>query len=186
MGRAFRSRLEGLQDDRATAVGQDVSEGGLLLVHSGLVEVAVPQVDARELGIDDEDQIGSECVNKISDMWSSPLHQSLRWTHVGLLAAGELLYLANAATGIGMMSRDRPGLTAQDLHRYAFFIHGVLMVAEIIMGFLTTEVLKNGSHEEIQAFGIVHSAIGLTIPIVIIGSGIAVNRGFPGRFARTE
>jgi predicted Co/Zn/Cd cation transporter (cation efflux family) len=43
----------------------------------------------------------------------------------------------------------------------------------------TIEVLKDGSREMIQAFGIAHSAIGLTIPIVIISSGIAANRGFP-------
>lgn len=139
-----------------------------------------------QLEIDDEDQIGSECVDKISEMWSSPLHQSLRWTHVGLLVSGEMLYLANAATGIGMLSKDRPGLTPQDLHRYAFFTHGALMLAEIIMGFLTTEVLKNGSHEMIQTFGIVHSAIGLAIPIVVISSGIAVNRGYPRRSARRD
>jgi hypothetical protein len=135
--------------------------------------------DYRDANDIEEDEIGSLCADKISDMWSSPLHQSLRWTHVGLLATGELLYLANAATGIGMLSKDRPGLTPQDLHRYAFFTHGALMLVEIVMGFLTTEMLKDGSHEMIQAFGIAHSAIGLTIPIVIISSGIAVNRGFP-------
>jgi len=134
----------------------------------------------------EEDEIGSECANKISEMWGSPLHQSLRWTHIGLLATGELLYLANAATGIGMLSKDQPGLTPQDLHRYAFFTHATLMVAEIVMGFLTTEVLKNGSHEMIQVFGIAHSAIGLTIPIVIISSGIAVNRGFPRQSSRAR
>ena len=32
-----------------------------------------------------------------------------------LLAAGEFLYLANAVTGIGMLSKDQPGLTSQDL-----------------------------------------------------------------------
>ncbi len=51
----------------------------------------------------------------ITEMWSDPLHQSLRWTHVGLLAAGEILYLANAVTGIGSLSKDQPGLTPQDL-----------------------------------------------------------------------
>ena len=133
-----------------------------------------------QLGID-EDQMGSLCADKISDMWSDPLHQSLRWTHVGLLTAGEILYLANVLTGIGMLSKDQPGLTPQDLHRYAFFTHGVLMVAEIVMGFLTTEVLKSGSHEEITAFAVAHSAVGLAIPIVIISSGIAINRRFPSR-----
>jgi hypothetical protein len=47
----------------------------------------------------------------------------------------------------------------------------------VIMGFLTTSVLKNGTHEQITAFGIVHSAIGLAIPVVVIGSGVIINRG---------
>ena len=64
---------------------------------------------------DDEDQFGSACANKISGMWSDPLHRSLRWTHVGLPATGEILYLANAVTGIGSLSKDQPGLTPQDL-----------------------------------------------------------------------
>jgi hypothetical protein len=34
--------------------------------------------------------------------------------------------------------------------------------------------------------GIAHSAIGLTIPIVVISSRIAVNRGFPSRSLRRE
>jgi hypothetical protein len=103
------------------------------------------------------------------------MHTALRWTHVGLLAAGETLYLANAVTGLGMLTPDRPGLTPQDLHRYAFFTHGALMIAELIMGFLTTSVLESGTHEQVAAFGIVHSAIGLAIPVVVIASGIAIN-----------
>jgi len=133
----------------------------------------------QQLGLDEEDQIGADCINKIEEMWESPLHQGLRWTHVGLLSAGNALYLANAVTGTTMISREDPGLSASDLHRYAFFAHGALMIAQVIMGVLTTEVLSTGSHELITAYGIAHTAIGLTIPILMISAGIAVNRGFP-------
>lgn len=124
----------------------------------------------------DEDQISSVCAAYIGDLWANPFHQTLRWTHVGLLSAGEAFYLYNAVTGIVMRTKDRPGLTPQDLHRYAFFTHGSLMLAEIIMGFLTTEVLSSGNHELMIGFGIAHTAVGFAIPVVMIGSGIAVNR----------
>jgi hypothetical protein len=124
----------------------------------------------------EEDQISSQCAAYIRGLWANPMHTALRWTHVGLLASGETLYLANAVTGLSMLTPDRPGLTAQDLHRYAFYTHGALMIAEVVMGFLTTSVLANGTHEQIAAFGIVHSAIGLGIPLVVIASGIAIDR----------
>jgi len=124
----------------------------------------------------EEDQISSQCAAYIGDLWANPMHTALRWTHVGLLVSGETLYLANAVTGLSMRTPDRPGLSPQDLHRYAFYTHGALMIAEVVMGFLTTSVLANGSHEQIAAFGIAHSAIGLAIPLVVIASGIAIDR----------
>ena len=132
-----------------------------------------------ELGIDDEDDIGSVCYDKISEMWNDPMHQALRWTHVGLITTGNLLYLANAVTGVSMLSKEQPGLGSRDLHRYAFFIHGTLMIAEIVMGFLTTSVLERGDHNQVRAFAVAHTAVGFAIPAVMIFSGIAVNRGFP-------
>jgi hypothetical protein len=130
----------------------------------------------REANGIEEDEISSVCSAYIMDLWANPMHTALRWTHVGLLISGETLYLANAATGLSMLTRDRPGLTPQDVHRYAFFTHGALMVAEVVMGFLTTSVLANGSHEQIRALGIAHSAIGLAIPLVVITSGVLINR----------
>jgi hypothetical protein len=116
------------------------------------------------------------CANYLMEMWNDPEHQAWRWTHVGLLTGGESLYLANAITGWSMRSKDRPGLSAQDLHRYAFFIHGSLMLAQIIMGIFTTEVLSSGNHEAMIGLGIAHTAVGFTIPLVMIASGITVNR----------
>jgi hypothetical protein len=126
-------------------------------------------------GIDDYEN-SPLCAAFLMDMWNDPEHQALRWAHVGLLAAGEAFYIYNAVTGVGMLSRERPGLAAQDLHRYAFFTHAGLMLAQIILGFFTTEVLSSGNHEAMLGVGIAHTAIGFTIPLVMIGSGIAVRR----------
>jgi len=84
----------------------EFTSGSLLLAAGmvGTVQWAAFISEGHKL----RDQLGSACANKISEMWSDPLHQSLRWTHVGLPAAGEILYLANAATGTGILSKDRP------------------------------------------------------------------------------
>ena len=92
---------------------------------------------------------------------------------MGLLSAGEALYLANAVTGISMISKNR-GLSTQALHRYAFFVHGSLMVAELIR-VITTEVLSSGNHWAIVGIGISHIAVGFTIPLVMIGSGVGID-----------
>jgi len=123
----------------------------------------------------DEDEISAKCAGYIGDLWANPFHQTLRWTHVGLLSAGEAFYLYNAVTGIGMMTKDRPGLTPQDLHRYAFFTHATLMVTELIMGMFTTSAISSGSHWTMVGVGAAHTAVGLAIPLVVISSGIAVN-----------
>jgi hypothetical protein len=122
----------------------------------------------------EEDDISSECANYIIGRWKDPMHQALRWTHVGLLSAGEALYLYNAVTGIGMITKNR-GFTPQALHRYAFFTHGTLMLAELILGVFTTEVLSSGNHWAIVGLGVAHIAVGFTIPVVMIGSGIGIN-----------
>jgi hypothetical protein len=126
-------------------------------------------------GIEDYEN-STACADYLMDLWNDPEHQAWRWTHVGLLGAGESLYLANAITGWSMRTKDRAGLSAQDLHRYGFFIHGSLMVAQIIMGVFTTEVLSSGNHEAMIGLGIAHTAVGFTIPLAMIASGITVNR----------
>ena len=132
--------------------------------------------DYREaMGIDDYEN-STLCADYLMGLWNDPEHQALRWTHVGLLTAGEGFYLYNTVTGIGMLSKERPGLSAQDLHRYAFFTHASLMLAQIILGVFTTEVLSSGDHAAMLGVGIAHTAIGITIPLVMIGSGVAVRR----------
>jgi mono/diheme cytochrome c family protein len=128
--------------------------------------------DAHDI---EEEQISSMCADYIMGLWNDPMHQALRWTHVGLISTGELFYLYNAVTGLQMLSKDRPGLTPQDLHRYAFFTHGALMIAELILGIFTTDVLSSGNHWAMVGVGFAHIGIGLAIPAVMISSGVAIN-----------
>jgi len=150
-----------------------------LLMAAGVVG-AIRAYDLMSAGHDyrdahgiSEDQIGPICYDEIASLWSAD--QTLRWTHVGLLIAGETVYLGNALTGISMLSRDTPGVVSRsDLHRYAFFIHAGLMASEIVLGFVTSDALSRGDHELVSTLGVAHAAIGLTIPLVVIGSGIII------------
>jgi len=109
--------------------------------------------------------------SEIETVWGND--QALRWWHVGLITAGETLYLGDAITGISMMTRQQPGkLTKHDIHRYAFFTHAALMVAQIGLGFAETYALSTGQHDLVIGLGAAHAAIGLAIPAVMIGAGL--------------
>jgi hypothetical protein len=131
----------------------------------------------NSLGIDDEDAIDARCAAIIRNTWAAD--QWMRWLHVGLLASGESLYLYDALTGLSMMKAGAADLSAGRIHRYAFFIHGGLMVAEIVLGFLTTDALSRGEHQLVRAFAAAHTGIGIAIPILIIGAGVALESTRP-------
>ncbi len=160
------------------------TSGGLLLAAGvvGAVRAYTLMSDGHayrdSLGITEE-TMGSACSDEIASLWSDSGGQALRWTHVGLLAAGESLYLANAATGISMFTPDGPGLTRSDIHRYAFFVHAGLMIAEAVLGVMTTEALRRGDHEAVsEALGPAHVAIGFAIPGAIFAAGALIETGW--------
>ena len=127
--------------------------------------------DAHGIG---EGEINDDCAAYIRDLRDDPAHRALRATHAGLLAAGEVLYVANAVTGMRMRTRTA-GVSTGKLHRYAFYTHATLMLAEVGLGLATTSALSRGAHEEQLVLGGVHAAIGLTIPVLVLGSGIAID-----------
>jgi hypothetical protein len=107
----------------------------------------------------------------VIEVWKSD--QTLRWVHVGLLVAGEALYIGDAATGISMFTDSTPGkLTKHDIHRYAFYTHAALMVSQIVLGFLATDALARGDHNGLHPIMIAHTAVGLAIPVVMLGAGL--------------
>jgi len=122
------------------------------------------------LGMSEEDQISPLCSAEIAGLWRAD--QTLRRVHVGLLSAGEALYIADAVTGIAAI--DPSGLTSDrsKLHRWAFFGHAALMAAEIVLGFITTDAFSRGDHELVASLGVAHAAIGIAIPVVIVGAGL--------------
>jgi mono/diheme cytochrome c family protein len=125
----------------------------------------------RSLGIEEP---GGQCADYLHKMWNEPGQQALRWTHVGLLTAGNALYLGNAITGLRFPRDPEPGLTARRIHRYAFYTHAALMATNIVLGFLTTSVLEGGSHEQMLGLAVAHSAVGLAVPLVMIGAGVTI------------
>lgn len=149
------------------------ASGGLLLASGivGGVHFLRMQDEAHRVrDLYDLEEESPACRAAMADAWRGDA--ALRWVHVGLLSAGELLYLTDAVTGLTMLTPDKPGLTKQDIHRYAFFTHAALMAAEIVMGFITTEALKQGEHELVIGMGVAHTAVGLAIPAVILAAGV--------------
>jgi hypothetical protein len=117
----------------------------------------------------------STCDPEIASVWNSPTEQALRWTHVGLLAVGESFYLANAVTGASFMGPLEPGWSKAKIHRYAFFAHAALMVSEGVMGYFSSEALSRGDHDTFHALLIAHAAVGISIPLVILGAGVVMD-----------
>ena len=116
------------------------------------------------------------CPGEIEYVWASSSGQALRWTHVGLLALGEVFYTANAVTGTSFMGPLGEGWSAAKIHRYAFFAHCGLMACEAVLGFFMTDALERGDHEAIQILGASHAAIGIVIPVIILGAGAIMDR----------
>lgn len=149
------------------------ASGGLLLAAGAVGAVralSLQQAGHSQRGdVDDEDEIDAACAAIIRNEWADD--QWLRWTHVGFLIAGEGLYLADAITGIDFMKKLPPGLSRAKLHRWAFFVHGGLMLAEAVLGFMTTDALARGDHEAVADLGQLHAAVGFAIPAAIFASG---------------
>ncbi len=120
-----------------------------------------------------DDSFDSKCPGIITQEWKKG--QELRWTHVGLLIGAESLYLFDGVTGMSMMGKSKSG--AGKIHRNAFFVHAGLMLAEIVLGFMETDALQKGDHERLITYGAIHTGIGIAIPLVILGSGLAVDLG---------
>jgi hypothetical protein len=106
-------------------------------------------------------------------LWNDPTQQALRWTHVGLLASGDLFYLWNAITGTEMIISPPSGRPPRaDIHRLAFFTHAGLLAAQLGLGLLSTYALSSGNHELVSAVGAAHLVVGVAIPTVMITAGV--------------
>ncbi len=118
-----------------------------------------------------EETMSGVCDQEIRDVWSSPGQRALGWTHAGLVVAGESFYIANFVTGLGYIGGEGPGLSKRKLHLWAFFAHGTLMAAEIVMGFMTSSALARGDHDTVSGLGVAHAAVGIAIPVIILSAG---------------
>ena len=126
-----------------------------------------------DLGISEEGNLGPLGEAALHDTWAE--YQALRWVHVGLIAAGEAVYLGNAVTGMSMKIPLGSRPINSDLHMGAFIAHASLMAAEVVLGFLGTDALNRGDHEAMLAIGTAHIAIGFAIPVVIAGAGWVID-----------
>ncbi|HWR11981.1 MAG TPA: hypothetical protein VN445_09170 [Rectinemataceae bacterium] len=123
----------------------------------------------QNLGIDDEDDPAIR--SALGGLWGDG--QALRWLHVGFLVTGEALYLGNAVTGLSMKLPKGERTLAADIHLVSFITHAALMASEILIGVMTTDALKRGDHEAHLGLVTAHAAIGIAIPLVMAGAGLA-------------
>ena len=149
--------------------------GGLLAAAGVIGAIRYLDLRARGHQYREENELDDECVGIIQHVWKG--NQWLRWTHVGLVAAGESLYLYDAITGISLIPADGQVSAAGKLHGLTFIVHAALMASEIAVGCLMSDALSRGDHQQLNAYGLVHTGIGLAIPALIIGSGLAVDNG---------
>lgn len=125
------------------------------------------------LGISESDNLGPIGEAALRDTWAE--NQTLRWVHVGLIAAGETVYLGNAVTGLSMEIPLGSRPLNSDLHLAAFFTHATLMAAEVVLGFLGSDALARGDHQAMLGIGAAHIAVGFAIPVVIAGAGWVID-----------
>jgi len=174
------SRFLGFKDKESFHRFSGWMSGGLLLASGvagaahayGMMEAAHAYRDS--IGLEDEfDTV--LCRAEIEKVYSDPTQQALRWTHVGLLAAGESFYFANAITGSSFIGPLPPGWTKAKIHRYAFFVHAGMMVSQGILGILSTDALQRGHHEAFTGLLVAHASLGVAIPLVVFGAGAVMS-----------
>ncbi len=181
-GRALSPNFLGLDVSVNAHKATGYAAGGLFLA-AGVVggirffDLMNRSHEYRTDGEGEDDEFTAACRGVIRTEWADG--QTLRWMHVGLIGAGESLYLFDAVTGMSMIKKGTPPTRAGRIHRTAFFVHAGLMVAEMVLGFLTTDALQRGDHEMIIKLGAAHTGIGVAIPAVILGSGLAIDL-YPG------
>jgi len=169
------SRFLGFKSKEAFHRFSGWTSGGILLAAAGvgtwhLVNMMSDAHAYRDrLGIDEFNPV--TCDPTIASVWGSSNEQALRWTHLGLLAAGETFYFANAFTGTSFMQKLGPGWSKAKIHRYAFFLHAGLMVTEGVLGYFSSDALSRGDHDLFHNLLIAHAAVGFAIPVVILGAG---------------
>jgi hypothetical protein len=130
------------------------------------------------LPVPPDDYSFATCGGEVALVYNDPTGQALRWTHIGLLAAGESFYIANALTGTSFMGKLAPGWSKAKIHRYAFFLHAGLMVTEAVMGFVSSDALSRGDHGTFHALLIAHAGVGIAIPVIILSAGAIMDPGF--------
>ena len=123
----------------------------------------------NSMGIDEDNS--AAIAAQLGPLWADG--QTLRWLHVGFLAAGETLYLGNAITGLSMKLPKGERSLSADIHLAGFITHATLMASQILIGVMSTDALRRGDHEAHQGLMTAHAVIGVAIPVVMAGAGWA-------------
>jgi hypothetical protein len=109
------------------------------------------------------------------EAWSQSESQAERVIHAGLIAGALIAYTATATIELTMPRThvsQRP-LSQTKLHKYLFWLHCGLMVANVGLGFWESYALSEGDHDLSKGLGIAHLAVGFSVPVVMVISGLS-------------
>ena len=152
---------------------------GLLLAADGMGLYHFLQLQQR--GHEIRDRIGfaedatdvAPQTGGVLEVWRDGQSQTGRVLHTSLIVLGALSYVTTATIELTMprTSTSTSPVSSTRLHRYAFFLHGGLMAANIGLGILESWALANGKHDLVAGAGMAHLAVGFGIPVVMLGAG---------------
>jgi hypothetical protein len=123
-----------------------------------------------------EDQTGSAAqAEGTRAAWLGTESQALRVVHAGLIAASCITYTSTATIELSLPRMDTdPSLLSQpNIHRWAFYLHLSLMVANVGLGLTESYALSRGNHDLVMGAGIAHMVVGIAVPVAMVGSGLA-------------
>lgn len=130
--------------------------------------------DQHSGGVDEDRIADSIYSDGIQSAWYDSESQLFRVLHGGAIALGAICYTATASIELTTprWSRDKRPFSAVNDHKYLFFLHAGLMLANIALGFVESYALSEGNHDLVQGVGIAHMVVGFALPVVMTASGI--------------
>jgi hypothetical protein len=110
----------------------------------------------------------------VKDAWLASESQSLRVLHGALIASSIIAYTATATIEftIPRLAKSPEGIRMAKIHRNIFYVHALLMAANVGLGYAESKALSRGDHTMLTRLGYTHMIIGFSLPVIMIGSGI--------------
>jgi hypothetical protein len=110
----------------------------------------------------------------VKEAWLASESQSLRVLHGALIASSIIAYTATATVELTIprLAKTPEGIRMAKIHRNIFYVHAILMAANVGLGYAESKALSRGDHNMVTKLGYTHMIIGFSLPVIMVGSGI--------------